>query len=324
MQLHCSSFVDRNATSVVKVSSLTNHEAGAVGSVSGEKVSNGRFGVSGSVSDEKTLDGMRDNYESEVKEDEERMNTEAALPRDPISKGVNCSQSNQWKRHHVDLLDAAPPASTFTSQEMPWNSVNNVLIDGERVGKKLKTGSSDMYGCGTYSGRNSLCDSTPTEGNDLGPCSLVEEKRCVEACDEKVIPEDLGATERFLFPVDSRHAKGDNYASRSSLSTGNEDRLHDGFPNLELALGAETKPQSRGILPFFVGLVDKKNNQDKAPEKVMDDKEDDVSASLSLSLSFPFPEKEQPVKSVSKSEQLRPERRHVNTSLLLFGGFPEK
>lgn len=329
--MHCSTFVDRNATSALKVPPLSNQEIGVSGSVYEEKVSDRWVCVSGSVGDEKTPDGMKrdgDQYtkhESEVKEDEEYMITEAVLPRDPTSKGVNCSQSNQRKRLHIDLLDTAPPVSTFASQEVSWNGVNNnMLIDGESIGKKLKTGSSDMYGCSSYSGRNSLGDSIPTQGNDL-PCLLVEEKRCVEACDEKVIPEDLGTTERFFFPVDSRHVKGDNYASRRSLSTGNEDRLHDGFPNLELALGAETKPQSRGILPFFVGLVDKKNNQDKAPEKVMDDdKEDDISASLSLSLSFPFPDKEQPVKPVSKSEQLRPERRHVNTSLLLFGGFPEK
>lgn len=331
MQLHCNTFVDGNATLALKVPPLSNQEVGVSGSVYEEKVSDGRGGVSGSVGDDKTPDGMRrdgDHYskhEGEVKEDEEYMITEAVLPTYPTSTGVKCSQSNQRKRAHIDLLDTAPPTLTFASQEMSWNGVNNnMLIDGESIGKKLKTGLSDMYGCSSYSGRNTLGDSIPTQGKDL-PCSLVEEKRCVEACDEKVIPEDLGTTERFFFPVDSRHAKGDNHASRRGLSTGNEDRLHDGFPNLELALGAETKPQNRGIRPFFVGLVDKKNNQDKAPEKVMDDdKEDDVSASLSLSLSFPFPDKEQPVKPVSKSEQLRPERRHVNTSLLLFGGFPEK
>jgi hypothetical protein len=107
-------------------------------------------------------------------------------------------------------------------------------------------------------------------------------------------------------------------------SSNDEDKVHDGIPNLELALGAETKSPNKGILPFF-GLVEKNDNQNKPPDKVLNKEEDDgVSASLSLSLSFPFPDKEQTVKPVSKTEQLVPERRHVNTSLLLFGDLSDK
>uniref|UniRef100_A0A6P6G1F4 uncharacterized protein LOC107414721 isoform X6 n=1 Tax=Ziziphus jujuba TaxID=326968 RepID=A0A6P6G1F4_ZIZJJ len=318
--------LDRNYTSSLKTPLSNQEVVGVSGNVYEEKFSDS-LGVSGSVGDMMPLDGVKrdgDQYklEREVKEEDEHVNAEAALARDPMTKAVNCYQPSQRKRPHIDLMDTAPPASDLASQKMPWNGVNNMPIDGASIGKKPKTGSINMY---EYSGRNSLGDGISSQGNDLGPCSLVEEKRCVESCDEKVIPEDFGTTERFFFPVDSRHVKvGDSFASRRSFSTGNEERSHDGFPNLELALGAETKPQNKGILPFFVGVVDKKNNQDKPPDKLIDDKEDDVSASLSLSLSFPFPDKEQPVKPVSKSEQLRAERRHVNTSLLLFGGFPEK
>ncbi|KAH7538460.1 hypothetical protein FEM48_Zijuj03G0201600 [Ziziphus jujuba var. spinosa] len=318
--------LDRNYTSSLKTPLSNQEVVGISGNVYEEKFSDS-LGVSGSVGDKMPLDGVKrdgDQYklEREVKEEDEHVNTEAALARDPMTEAVNCYQPSQRKRPHIDIMDTAPPASDLASQKMPWNGVNNMPIDGASIGKKPKTGSINMY---EYSGRNSLGDGISSQGNDLGPCSLVEEKRCVESCDEKVIPEDFGTTERFFFPVDSRHVKvGDSFASRRSFSTGNEERSHDGFPNLELALGAETKPQNKGILPFFVGVVDKKNNQDKPPDKLIDDKEDDVSASLSLSLSFPFPDKEQPVKPVSKSEQLRAERRHVNTSLLLFGGFPEK
>lgn len=318
--------LDRNYTSSLKTPLSNQEVVGISGNVYEEKFSDS-LGVSGSVGDKMPLDGVKrdgDQYklEREVKEEDEHVNAEAALARDPMTEAVNCYQPSQRKRPHIDIMDTAPPASDLASQKMPWNGVNNMPIDGASIGKKPKTGSINMY---EYSGRNSLGDGISSQGNDLGPCSLVEEKRCVESCDEKVIPEDFGTTERFFFPVDSRHVKvGDSFASRRSFSAGNEERSHDGFPNLELALGAETKPQNKGILPFFVGVVDKKNNQDKPPDKLIDDKEDDVSASLSLSLSFPFPDKEQPVKPVSKSEQLRAERRHVNTSLLLFGGFPEK
>lgn len=331
MQHQCNIIDDGNCTSSLKIPLSNQEVVGVAGSVYEEKFSDS-FGVSGSVGDEMPLDGVKRDgnqykLERKVKEEDEHMNTEAAMAGDPLTKAVNCYQSNQRKRLHLDLMDTAPPASAFASQKMPWNGVNNMLLmDGGNIGKKPKTGSSDMYECINYSERNSFGDgiSSQGKGKDLGPCSLVEEKRCVESCDEKVIPEDLGTAERFFFPVDSHHVKVDSYASRRSFSTGNEERLHDGFPNLELALGAETKPQNKGILPFFVGLVDKKNNQDKPPDKAIDDKEDDVSASLSLSLSFPIPDKEQPVKPVSKSEQLRAERHRVNTSLLLFGGFPEK
>jgi hypothetical protein len=137
-----------------------------------------------------------------------------------------------------------------------------------------------------------------------GSVSCIEEKKCEEACDEKVIREDLGSTERYFYPVDSQRGKdfvfGDNSVPWKKHSSDCEDKLHDGVPNLELALGAEMKPPNNGMLPFFVGTVGKKNDQGKPPDKVKEDDDDDgVSASLSLSLSFPFPDKEQTVKPVS-------------------------
>ncbi|KAF2288055.1 hypothetical protein GH714_004134 [Hevea brasiliensis] len=164
---------------------------------------------------------------------------------------------------------------------------------------------------------------------DLGSSSSIEERSCDKAADEKVILEDIGTTERYFFPVDSRRVKdfrlGDNSMPWKEYSSNDEDEFHDEVPNLELALGAEAKTPNKGILPFFVGMVEKNNSQKKTPDNVTDKEEEDgVSASLSLSLSFPFPDEEQTVKPVSKTEQLLPERHNVNTSLLLFGGFSDK
>ncbi|KAK9914727.1 hypothetical protein M0R45_038486 [Rubus argutus] len=195
---------------------------------------------------------------------------------------------------------------------MPWNLVNSMQRIGESDSKKPKIDSSGLHG---------FCTSQSVSS------SSVEEKICLEACNEKVIPEDLGATERHFFPVESRNVQDflmdNNSLPWKNLSSGNDDKS-DGFPSLELALRAETKPPSKGNLPFFVGLGDEKDYQDRPLDKTIGEKEDDVSASLSLSLSFPFPDKEQPVKPVTIPEQLLPERHHVNTSLLLFGRFPEK
>ncbi|XP_050385858.1 uncharacterized protein LOC126802292 isoform X2 [Argentina anserina] len=220
---------------------------------------------------------------------------------------VNSCQSNTRIHPHIDLSETA--ASSTTSQEMPWNVVNTIQRDGQNDRKKSKLDSSELQGFST---------------SKAIPITSAEGKNSLEECDEKVIPEDLGTTERHFFPVESRNIQDFQMDSNSlpwkNFALGNEDKL-DGFPSLELALRAEAKPPSKGSLPFFVGLGDERDNYDRPLEKTLGEEEDDASASLSLSLSFPFPDKEQPVK---KSEQLLPERHHVNTSLLLFGRFPEK
>ncbi|GFY83965.1 hypothetical protein Acr_03g0007390 [Actinidia rufa] len=107
----------------------------------------------------------------------------------------------------------------------------------------------------------------------------------------------------------------------------NDDRLPDGAPNLELALGADMEPSKQGILPFLMGKPILKDGQDDQPaEKVTTkEEEEDVSACLSLSLSFPFPDKQGAAERISKVEQLLPDdRRRVNTSLLLFKGLSDE
>lgn len=326
--LHCDTSVDSKDFSSSKMLSSSNEDKGLTKFVCEEKLLDGRVGGTASIVDDRALDGTNRGGnqckpEIELNGDDGYTNRVADSVRDLSSQGVNCCLSTERKRPHIDLSDRAPPASGVVSQNIPWKGVNNMLVQGENFGKRRRTAPTDLFGCSSHNCRDSPGGGIASQRSDLGPCLSIEEKRCVEACDEKVIPEDPGTTEMRFFPMDPR--QGNSSVPWKSLSVEGEDNgLHDGFPNLELALGAETKPQNKRIMPFLVGLVDKKNNQDKPPDKAVDVKEDDVSASLSLSLSFPFPDKEQPVKPVSKSEQLRPDRQHVNTSLLLFGGFSEK
>ncbi|XP_022718631.1 uncharacterized protein LOC111276921 isoform X4 [Durio zibethinus] len=245
-------------------------------------------------------------------------------------RDLDCWQQNYRKRSCLDLTETVSEICTDTIQKMPWSEVKRVSIDGGSDNKMLKTGSSGIYQYSSARDQGPFGDSLASDRHDLGFGSSVEDKRCDIACEEKVIPEDMGSSERFFFPMDSHRARelqlGNNSKPWKELSVKDEDQVHYASPNLELALGAETRSPNKGILPFFVGKVDKNDNQDTPMDKVTGkEEEDDESASLSLSLSFPFPEKERNVKSVSKTEQLLlPERHPVNTSLLLFGGFPDK
>ncbi|KAF9661244.1 hypothetical protein SADUNF_Sadunf19G0048100 [Salix dunnii] len=223
------------------------------------------------------------------------------------------SEKGLRKRPFLDLSDTAPLISSCMPQKAPWNKAdNNRLVDGEGISKKLKTGFSGSRD------ENSLSGSFTSQTCDLGSSSSIEERSYDRASVEKVILEDLGTSERYFFPVDSHPVKDSRLPAISM--PWNSSNVED--PNLELALGAETKPPN--ILPFF-GMAEKNHNQKKPPDKVMNKEEDDdVSASLSLSLSFPFPDKEQTVKPVSKTEPHVPERCDLNTSLLLFTGLPDK
>lgn len=272
--------------------------------------------VGGSVGEEKIVNTMYSDrvevkVERDLNEDNINMETESSAER-----GLR-------KRPYLDLSETTPWSSSSPGLRMPWNKIDSTLVDGESISKKLKTGFSGLYG---GSGSN---DSFASQACDLGSSSSVEEKSCDKASDEKVILEDMGTTERYFFPVDSHRVKdfqlGGNSIPLPGYSSNNEDRFCDGVPNLELALGAETKSPNKGILPFLVGMAEKNNNLNKPPDKITDKEEEDgVSASLSLSLSFPFPDKEQTVKPVSRAEQLLPDRHHVNTSLFLFRGFSDK
>ncbi|XP_050253362.1 uncharacterized protein LOC126699527 isoform X3 [Quercus robur] len=309
-QMHWDTSSDRDDRSSLKILPVDNREIGILGSVFEDKIQD-------------RMNGVRDQVklQRDFKEGDGFMDREMALEKDV---------TNHRKRPYLDLSEKAPQTSIGTSQKIPWNEVSNIFIDGESTGKRLKTGFSITCGhSGGSRGSNSRSDNFASQVVDPGSCSSVEEKTCDEACDEKVIPEDTGNSERYFFPLGSHRAKdfgiGDNTMPWKKHPLDEDNKIHDVFPNLELALGAETKPTNKGMLPFLGGTVGKKNNQEKALDKVIEVEDDGDSTSLSLSLSFPFPDKEQTVKPVSKTEQLLSDRPNLNTPLLLFGsGFGDK
>ncbi|TKY67896.1 hypothetical protein E2542_SST10792 [Spatholobus suberectus] len=259
-------------------------------------------------------------------EDDLNMSVEATLQGDLTLKGFNYQLPNDKKVQHIDLSDTVVEASAVSCQKMPWNEVNGKLEGRESFSKKLQTGFGGIYGRYDSGARGSFNGSFASLGNDLGSCSSVEDKGCKEACDEKIIHEDFGTKERTFFPVDTRNKNDSGMVLNSESLNGPREYVEQfqvGIPNLELALGGETKPSHKGMLPFFVGAVDKKNNQEKTPDILTDEREDEsVAASLSLSLSFPSSNKEH-IKPVSKAEP-SPDGHNVNTSFLLFGRFTDK
>lgn len=260
------------------------------------------------------MDSDEDQQRLKRKEDNRYIDLEATFQEDMSVEGIKCQLPSDKEVHHVDLSDTVMQASAVSCQKMPWNKVNGTLEDGEN---SSKTGFGGTYGRYSSGCRDSFNDSFTSFGNDLGSCSSVEDKGCEAASDEKIIREDLGTMERTFFPVNI----SDSHSMSLKGLHGYGDRFEDGIPNLELALGGETKPPPppptpKGMLPFLDGAVDRKNNR---PDSLADGQEDDVAAaSLSLSLSFPSSNKEQ-----AKAELL-PDGHHVNTPFLLFGRYTNK
>lgn len=229
--------------------------------------------------------------------DKDNIIVERDLNEDNVNIDVETfSGKGPRKRPFLYLSDTAPLISSSMTQKAPWNKAdnNNTLVDGESISKKLKMGFSGLYGGSGSREENSLSGSFTSQTCDLGSSSSVEERSYDKASAEKVILEGLGTSERYFFPVDSHHVKDSRlpaiFMPWNSSNDEELDRVRDGIPNLELALGAETKSPNKRILPFF-GMAEKNHIQNKPPDKVMNKEEEDgVSASLSLSLSFPFPD----------------------------------
>ncbi|XP_028083171.1 uncharacterized protein LOC114284471 isoform X4 [Camellia sinensis] len=278
-------------------------------------------------------------FESTLKEEEGSLDTKAVLERDMVMrdqtmKGLNNRQFNCGKHLHEDPTWTVSQASAGISQKS-WSDANSVLLDGQRASKKQKTGLSGLLDVPNSSRNTSPSRGSSVSGTyDMGTSSLMKEIG-EKACNEKEILKNKGISERYFFPVDELPVKdlrsGENSVPWKVLSSEDDVRLPDVTPSLELALGAEMKPSKPGILPFLMGKVDLNASQDQpcenAATKEEEGEEEDVSACLSLSLSFPFPDNEQTAKPVLKVEQqqqqLLPDRRYVNSSLLFFDNFPD-
>ncbi|RDY10635.1 hypothetical protein CR513_04795, partial [Mucuna pruriens] len=290
-------YIDLEAT-------LEDQETGAVSNISEDKIS-------------ERMDIEEDwRWLKRKQKDERHIDLEATFQGDPSVEGINCQLPND-KVQHVDLSDTIMQGSGVRYQKiMPWNEGNAKLEDTESSGKKLKTGFGVI-------GRDTFNDRFTSLGNDfLGSCSSVEDKGCEEACDEKIICEDLGTMERTFFPVGIQNMSNSVSVLNSmsmSMSIKGAGEYEEGFqdvipiPNLELGLGGKTKPAAaapapaappaapKGMLPFLVGAVDRRPD-------VQED--DGVAASLSLSLAFP---------SSNKEHTKAADGHRVNNSFFLFG-----
>ncbi|KAK4253459.1 hypothetical protein QN277_010128 [Acacia crassicarpa] len=266
--------------------------------------------------------------------DDQYIDIETAFQGELTAEGVKLQQPSDRRFQHIDLMDTAMQTSEVSCKRH-WSEADVKLENGENSSKKLKTDDCGAFGCSSSGGRDSYRTNFASHRNGLGTGSSIKDEGCGDICDEKIILEDLGTMERTFFPVDA-HNINDSHLGSNSLPHLGPNRLslkgphvcdnqfHDEIPNLELGLGGEMKPPHKGMLPFFVGEIEKKHCRERPQDCLADEHEDDgVAASLSLSLSFPSSNKER-VKTVSKAEQVLPDGRHVNTSLLLYGRFAEK
>ncbi|KAI4384686.1 hypothetical protein MLD38_002805 [Melastoma candidum] len=186
-------------------------------------------------------------------------------------------------------------------------------LAASKVEKKLRSGIGITECCapGHASG---LTDGCQSESNEPAPCGTLEgEKRR----DRLFVLEGMESKEMHFFPVKSNVSE-----TLKAPRAGGLAQYVDGFPNLDLALGAKTDEEKKEVLPLLVGAVDKTESYGRPLGTARLKKEaDSVSGSLSLSLSFPFPDEERRIKPASDGEHQRiQERSHVSTSLRLFRG----
>ncbi|XP_058084997.1 uncharacterized protein LOC131232639 isoform X2 [Magnolia sinica] len=262
---------------------------------------------------------------------EKSMNNSTCLESDKHGDLIMKEQSS-WelrssrKRLHPNSSEMVSEASGILlnreSRTMPWGGkAERIQIDGENECKKMKAYNDSCVGSSTR--EQILGEGFSSKMLGMDPGFLKEQKGdCVY---DYNMPESSKAAEMFFFPVDTSpisNCKSGNSAQWKILQSDRDPPELD-IPNLELALGAKKKPSKPGFFPLFPGSIDEKSSQNKLPDPPVDDGDDELSSSLSLSLAFPFPVKEQSAKSAPKTEQLLPETHHVNTSLLLFGGFPD-
>ncbi|KAL2921462.1 PHD and RING finger domain-containing protein 1 [Bienertia sinuspersici] len=233
---------------------------------------------------------------------------------------LQCSSPQRPSSGDVNETTSEAAASVIPCQKRPWVDNKDLSKDGQSYIDKRIKGADTFYGCDQRS------DMYAAQMHDVSTSSRIEDT-ANEVVDEKTSV-NPGSAERCFFLVDSRAAQtvlSEDHPSPWKVSLlGNEDRLPDGSPNLELALGVEKKQSRKGVLPFFAGIVDRKG-PDRPPDIAASANEvdEDASASLSLSLAFPFSDQETPArseKSLTTVEQTLPAKREANTSLLFFRG----
>lgn len=240
----------------------------------------------------------------------------------PPSGTINQVVKGNKKRQHVEIGEMTS-ASAISSQVIAGNGAEEKSNEEGHPRKRQKTDASGIYG-------GSKQSSSPTGSTDLGIHKATSGSPSRADCQAKGFDRTdfhtyEGNAERYFFPVALHSEEIDiNKVAQSIPWRSNcleDEGVHEkASPNLELALGAETKPLVQGVPGFLVGKEEKKTAKEHCSREGPSSKgeDDDDSASLSLSLSFPFPfpfpGEEQRVKSMQD-----PQRQHANTWLLFAG-----
>ncbi|KAG6571163.1 hypothetical protein SDJN03_30078, partial [Cucurbita argyrosperma subsp. sororia] len=212
--------------------------------------------------------------------------SEGISKRDLNSEAIHCLEFDHRKREQMDILPSAALVSISSKKRTSRDEeVDCIVLDEENVSKKMRTGFGNSYE-NSYSsgGINSQSDAYVSPRNDIGPTFLFQKKGGNIVCDVNVIPEDFETAEKHFFPVVDSHQQLEDH--HLALPAKNENQYHDTVPNLELALGADTKLRKKSMIPFFMDLVDEKRSHSESSEKVIDGEEEDDSTSLTLSLSL--------------------------------------
>lgn len=219
-----------------------------------------------------------------------------------------------------EVLAAEP---IFACQKRPWMDRKDASKCEDQASTN-KRSDDEFNGCDSHRLSSSFGDRLADQMCGASTSSRVE-YTSNKVDNEKSTFLNPGSSQRYFFIVDSHLTQStqleDDSTSRKVDSLENEDRVLDGSPNLELALGVEKKQSRKGILPFFAGIVNK-NDPDGPPDIATLKEDEDPSASLSLSLAFPFSDKERTriERPPTNVDQVLPGRHEVNTPLLLFRG----
>lgn len=170
------------------------------------------------------------------------------------------------------------------------NGLTRGLGEGENSIKKHKTDYVGTSACNGCRDANWSKTGFARKGHDLNDHSAIAESISSDDCDSGATVKGKTTAERYLFPVSSEELKtGDSPIPWNSVSSVEDEvRCHVDapVPDLELALGAETKSLNKGI-SFWVDQS-KPSSSDTRPLIPKENEEVDQSASLSLSLSFRF------------------------------------
>ncbi|KAK6926197.1 hypothetical protein RJ641_007916, partial [Dillenia turbinata] len=153
--------------------------------------------------------------------------------RDQSPEVLNNGELNCRKRFHSNHSNMMSETPTSISPTMPWGEIRNSTSGGESGSKKLKSDFSGTFD--TSKDTNLPTDSHASKFHDV----TVEDMRCSV---------DVGAMERFFFPMETHHVKDVQLEKNSTPWRSVQDiaQVQDGVPDLELALGGERKSPKPG------------------------------------------------------------------------------